>query len=473
MNIPILSVISNYIKENNTCFHMPGHKMGRGISRELLKDIEKLDVTEIPGLDNLHFPKGAIFDAQGLAAKAFGSDNTFFLVNGSTCGIHAMIMSTCKRGDKLIVGRDCHASVINGMMLSGVEPVYIKPGVDKDFAISTVVSCEEIKQALEENPDAVGVLLTRPNYYGICFDNEKVADLVHSYGKILAIDEAHGAHLRFCGKLPHSVMDKGADICVQSAHKTLPAFGQGAYLHVKGTRVDVERLKFVLRMLETSSPSYVIMTYLDIARCIMEEQGEKLILRLLESIEALKERIVSSTGLKILDCEDKEYFNDKTRLVINFKNAGITGFEVEKILRFGYNIQVEMADIFNIVCIATVSDDKESIEKLGAALEAIWKNHRKEKVLEEFCIEDINIPLMRYLPHEVFDLDATLIDIKDAVGKVSKALITPYPPGVPIVCPGEIIGGREVKLICEILDKGGNVNGVGEEGRVMVIGGEE
>jgi len=277
LNAPIYSALKDYADENNIPFHMPGHKMGIGFPKNFAKNLPKFDITELPNMDNLHFPDGIIKEAQLLAAHAFNANKTFFLVNGATCGVHAAIMTTCEHGSKIIIGRDCHRSAIEGTILANAIPVYVNTEVDNFFGISTGVEPETLKTALEDNPDASAVFVTRPNYYGICSDIEKIVDITHSFGKILIVDEAHGAHFKFNKKLPISALDAGADICVQSAHKTLPALTQGAYLHIKSDSVDIEKLEFYLRLLETTSPSYIIMASLDMARALMEYSGKQLL----------------------------------------------------------------------------------------------------------------------------------------------------------------------------------------------------
>jgi len=468
-NIPIYNVVKKYIDTNPTAFHMPGHKLGRGIPAEILKNLAAFDVTEIPGTDNLHYPEEAIKEAQDLAAKAFGAKETFFLVNGSTCGIHAAIMTMCKKGDKLIVPRDCHKSVISGMMLAGAEPVYIRPEYMDSFGIPGTVTAESIERALEEHRDAVGVFLTRPNYYGICSDIEKIVSLVHSYGKIVAVDEAHGAHLSFCEKLPVSAMKAGADICIQSAHKTLPAFTQGAYLHVGSDKINIDRLKFFLGMLQTSSPSYIIMMLLDIARAVMEEQGSCLLERLLHNIDLFEEKVRRCAGVRLLKDEIlKEGRHDATRLVINFHNAGITGFEADKILRERFNIQVEMADMKNIVCICTVADSSDDFERLYEGIKTIAPLKQSFNKPQDFK-NDIIVPKRAVNLGEVLSSDTELVSLKDAAGKASWEMITPYPPGIPLVSPGEVITEEIIKIIFNIINNGGKINGIYDNMKVKII----
>ncbi|KNY27166.1 aminotransferase class I/II-fold pyridoxal phosphate-dependent enzyme [Pseudobacteroides cellulosolvens] len=471
---PVLEEIERYISSNPLPFHMPGHKMGKGFKKGYFDRIAAMDLTEIPRLDNLHYPDGVIKEAQDLAARAFGAEHTFFLVNGSTCGIHAIIKSICKPGEKLLVGRDCHKSVINGMMLWGVEPYYINPDFDVGFGIPTVISPQKVREAFEKNHDCKGILLTRPNYYGICSDLESIASIASSYGKILAVDEAHGAHLKFNNALPKCAMELGADVCIQSAHKTLPAFTQGSYLHVKSGKIDVERLKSILGMLQTTSPSYVVMSSLDYSRALMENEGEDLLESLIKNIDWFINSLKAINEFSVLSVNSMgNFLTDRTRLVINVNRIGLTGFEVERILRFDYNIQVEMSDPGNIVCIATVSDAREDFERLFLALADI-----RTRVVKEEKTADIN--LYKYncsmgVPEQVvslgdaFNSRSKKVQLQYAAGMIAKGTITPYPPGIPVVCPGERISKDIVDSLSALLKQGGNVNGIGKHDEIEVI----
>jgi arginine decarboxylase len=449
---------------------MPGHKLGRGIPAEFQLNPTMLDLTEIPGMDDLHFPKEAIRDAQELAAKAFGAQKTYFLVNGSTCGIHASILAVCRPGDKLIVSRDSHKSVITGMMLAGVSPIYIKPHFEKQFEISGIAETDEIEKALRENSDAVGVLITRPNYYGICADLQSIVDITHSYGKIVIVDEAHGAHLHFNKSLPESAMKAGADISIQSAHKTLPAFTQGAYLHINPGRIDLDRLEFYLSSIQTSSPSYIIMTYLDIARAIMEKDGKRLLDTLLESIDWFKDSMRNAEGISVLS--EKLIMMgklDKTRLVINTKNIGKTGFEVERILRQEHNIQVEMSDINNIVCIATVADTKKDFESLSFAVNKLASRFKGLPPLADIMVRDMVIPKQGAALNEIRHGKAFKLKFKESCGRTSMSIITPYPPGIPAICPGEVISQDAIEYVNSIIALGGKVTGLSGDGEISIV----
>ncbi|HHV28364.1 MAG TPA: aminotransferase class V-fold PLP-dependent enzyme [Clostridium sp.] len=474
MNIPIYNALRSYSDSCPTVFHMPGHKLGKGVPLSLLRDLYLMDLTEIPGLDNLYCPNGIIKEAQELAATAFGADKTFFLVNGSTCGIHAAIMSLCNPKDKLIIARDCHKSAVAGMMLSRAVPIYIKPEFNSSFGIPSIVLEKDIEKALIENPDAVGVYITRPNYYGICSDIKSISELVHSYNKVLIVDEAHGAHLKFSKKLPPSSIEYGADICIQSAHKTLPALTQGAYLHVKGNRVDIEKLKFTLSLLGTTSPSYIIMAHLDIARAVMEASGEEDINRLLKEVEMLGSALSESDILRVLSVDNINGGEiDRTRVVINVSSTGKTGFEIEKILRNQYNIQVEMSDLYNVVCITTIADTHEDINRLRSAfLETADRSKNANgqgELPKELQIDAFNIPEQRVEPAAIMHRGFIRRKLYDATGCVSRTMITPYPPGIPVICPGEVISEDIVKYVIKVIEAGGVVNGVSSSLEVDVV----
>ncbi|HHV99723.1 MAG TPA: aminotransferase class I/II-fold pyridoxal phosphate-dependent enzyme [Clostridiaceae bacterium] len=469
-NVPLYRAVRQYSSSNPIPFHMPGHKLGRGIPGEFLENLEMLDVTEINGTDNLHHPEGAIKEAQLLAAEAFGADKTYFLVNGSSCGIMASILTLCKPGDKIIVGRDCHKSVINGIILAGAHPVYVKPEFDNNFGISTVTAPSAIEEALGRHPDAMGVLITRPNYYGICSDIEEVAGIVHHKGKVLVVDEAHGAHLNFSDKLPESSIKLGADVCIQSAHKTLPAFTQGAYLHVRSSDVDLEKLEFNLRILQTTSPSYIIMVMLDMAREIMAKSGERLIDNLLHEIRAFREQVGRLENIEMLSKDNitgGEY--DETRIVLNFKKAGITGFDVDRILRNEYNVQIEMADFYNALCIATVADRKEDFERLYCAVSEIAARFAGNPPLPDNIIKEFETAPLVMNPKEAVLNKGEAVPLDRAVGRICRSIVTPYPPGIPVVCPGEIVTENVVERIYIILKAGGKVNGLESNEEICVV----
>ncbi len=471
LTAPLYEALRKYAASRPVPFHMPGHKLGRGFPAWYRKNLCRLDVTEIPDMDNLHSPTGVIAQAQRLAAEAFKADRTYFLVNGSTVGIHGAIYAACRPGERIAVARDCHKSVVDGIGLAGARPVYIKTLFNLNFGIPSVVDPAEVEKTLDENPDIAAVLITRPNYYGICSDLKAIERIVHSRGKLLIVDEAHGAHLAFSPRLPAPAMEAGADICVQSAHKTLPALTQGAYLHIRGSRVDSERLEYYLDLAQTTSPSFLIMSSLDIAREIMQREGERRLGLLLDSIDRFKKDISALEGLLVLGPADVPKGElDAARLVINVRGLGMAGFEAEGLLRSEYKIQVEMSDLFNIVCISTVSDSPAFLRRLAGALKELARDSHPGEGLPPVDLEELPLPEMAMAPGELTKLKTEKVELKKAVGRISAGMLIPYPPGIPVIFPGEVISGPVVDHILRIVALGGKVNGLdgGIEVRVVV-----
>lgn len=468
--IPVFNMLKSYESENTVPFHMPGHKMGNGL-KSLISNINlKWDITEINGSDNLQQPDGVIMQAERLAAEAYDAKRTFFLVNGASSGIIAMILSALKPGEKLLIPRNCHKSVINAAMIGRIKPVYIMPEYDNKHDMFTGLSTEKILKAVDNDKDIKAVLITYPNYYGMCCDICEISDELHKRGKLLLADEAHGAHFIFSRLLPVSCSEAGADIWVDSAHKTLPSLTQSAFLSIgKNSRIDDGKVQRFINMIQTTSPSYLLMMSLDMSRYIMANYGEKSIEKVLNAAEIFRNEI-NSTG--ILYCFGNEWtgtpgvrYFDGTRIVIDIRNTGHTGYEIDRILRKEYHIQVEMADLYHIVCIVTVSDDLRNLKILRDSL---------MDIVEKSCLNDngiksddnlLNMSYTDFIseyamkPSDVFDYDTIDIDIRKSAGKISYSSIGLYPPGIPLVNPGEKISKKTVDYIKYMESNGAEVFG--------------
>ncbi len=461
--IPILEMLQQYQQEQVVPFHMPGHKGGKGFAPMWQDSHLKWDITEFNGSDNLHDPQGVIQEAQELAAQAFGAQKTFFLVNGASIGIMAMLLSVVRPGQRVIIPRNCHKSVMSAVILGGMVPVYVQPQVDEEHLLMTGVTADSIEEALERYPDAAAVLVTYPNYYGMGGDMEAIARMVHRRGKILLVDEAHGAHLPFSDKLPPSSGELGADLWVQSAHKTLPALTQTAYLHMKGDRVPPDRVGMTLQHLHTTSPSYLLMMSLDWARHFMVTWGRTELERIAEAADRLRHRInreghlygfgpewVGKPGVHVMD---------PTRLVVDVRKTGFTGYDIERILRREYHIQVEMADWYHLVFIITAADDRENLQNLERALLDLPRSHRRAGEME------IKVPLFStegkggIPPGEVALHRVEEVDLEDAGGRISAGTIGVYPPGIPLFYPGEIITEEGICYLREVHQAGGRIFG--------------
>lgn len=460
MQMPIINSLQKIIKDSTISFHMPGHKKGEIYDKleytNIVSNMYKLDTTEIPGTDNLHNPESSIKESQELAAKVFNSDYSFYLVNGSTGGIQAAIMSICNPKEKILVNRDCHQSVINGCILGDIEPVYIKPTIDDNTGINKGYKLKDVKEIIENDKDIKAVLLTYPSYFGITYNLKEICDYVHSKNKIIIIDEAHGAHFGLSDKLPNTALDEGADIVIQSIHKTLPSFTQSSIIHIKGNRVDKNRLQAMLRLNQSSSPSYILMSSLELAISIYKNNGKELMEELAESIKNVKNIIKSLENIDVYDSDDI------TKIYILTHNLGMTGYELEEILRNEYNIQVEISNYYGVLLIATIGNNKNDFNLLTDALKHINQNNKKEYKLDSMEYP-INIPSKILSPRQAFYEKTVSVPIKESIGKVCGEYIIPYPPGISLVSPGEEITSEVIDYITKCKGLGMNISGVKDQ----------
>ena len=454
----ILDELMKNNKNNLISFHVPGHKNGKIYDllgyKDLLESIYKMDTTEIIGTDNLHSPEGIIKKSQEKASRVFKSDKTYFLVNGTTCGIQASIMSICNDNDKILVNRDCHHSVINACILGNINPVYIVYKLDNDYFILEGVLEEDVIKSIDENLDAKALVLTYPTYYGATYDLEKICEYAHKKNMVVIVDEAHGAHLGLSEKLPKTALEQGADIVIQSTHKTLPSFTQSSMLHIKGGKVDSSKISEILRIIETSSPSYLLMSSLEIATEIYEKYGRDLMDKLLENIDNFIKDISKNDFVKVYNKFDK------TKIFISLKKLGITGYELEKILRKN-NIQVELSNYYGVLLICTISNYYDDFESIKNAINNIITD-KKDKYFEE--LRTINypkiIPKKILNPREAFYKNKKSVKIYDSIGQISGEYIIPYPPGVSILSPGEIITKEIIDYILYLKEM--NISGISD-----------
>lgn len=454
----ILDELMKNNKNNLISFHVPGHKNGKIYDllgyKDLLESIYKMDTTEIIGTDNLHSPEGIIKKSQEKASRVFKSDKTYFLVNGTTCGIQASIMSICNDNDKILVNRDCHHSVINACILGNINPVYIDYKLDNDYFILEGVLEEDVIKSIDENLDAKALVLTYPTYYGATYDLEKICEYAHKKNMVVIVDEAHGAHLGLSEKLPKTALEQGADIVIQSTHKTLPSFTQSSMLHIKGGKVDSSKISEILRIIETSSPSYLLMSSLEIATEIYEKYGRDLMDKLLENIDNFIKDISKNDFVKVYNKFDK------TKIFISLKKLGITGYELEKILRKN-NIQVELSNYYGVLLICTISNYYDDFESIKNDINNIITD-KKDKYFEE--LRTINypkiIPKKILNPREAFYKNKKSVKIYDSIGQISGEYIIPYPPGVSILSPGEIITKEIIDYILYLKEM--NISGISD-----------
>jgi lysine decarboxylase len=440
-------------KENLISFHMPGHKNNKDFFKTYLDgvDLVDIDLTEIPGTDNLHNPVDIIKESQEKLKNCYKSLKSYFLVNGSTSGILSMVFATTTRNDKILINRNAHKSVMNAVLLNELEPIYIVPEIDKINGVILGINIKKLEEILINDKDIKVVLLTYPTYDGICFDIKKACEIVKKYNRLLIIDEAHGSHFITSEKFPVSSVECGADIIVQSAHKNLPAFTQGAYLHINNINL-IESVERYLSIFQTSSPSYLIMSSLDIAIDFIikesKEKAEELINNINDFYKKIKISNYRLVNLGILDNKSVVDY-DISKILISPLDIGLTGKELEIILRKEYKIQLEYSTYNYALFIATMFNTKDDFNQLLSSLLDIEKKYQKIKISskESLILENISI---KYKPSLVDNYSYEVINIKNASNRISYESIIPYPPGIPLINPGEIITKEAIEKIISI-----------------------
>ena len=479
----LLERLTEYVGSDAYPFHMPGHKRREipdGIPGGFL-DPYGIDITEIDGFDNLHHAEGILKDAMETVAAIYGADRSWYLVNGSTCGILSAVFAATENGGKILTARNCHKAVYHAICLNRLEAEYLYPEEITEFRINGGIRAEDVRKALEKdamrcagNSGDVGgkitkiqaVLITSPTYEGVVSDIRAIADAVHEYGIPLIVDEAHGAHLEYadqCHSFPKSALEYGADIVIQSLHKTLPCFTQTAILHVKGKLVDQDRVSRYLSMFQTSSPSYLFMAGME--RCIwyMDGDGRNEMVRYEERLEHFMERM---EGLQVLEILDREICGkyrtvvgwDPSKIVVSTMRAEeFHGEELAETLRRKYHLEMEMTAPEYVIAMTSLMDTEEGFERLGTALLEIdgvlrrrMESGRKEKAASETpegLESKLSHPVRRMLICEAMDADTERTAFQDTVGKVSAEFVYLYPPGIPIIAPGEVFTDAIVEKI--------------------------
>ncbi|MCY6485213.1 aminotransferase class I/II-fold pyridoxal phosphate-dependent enzyme [Clostridium aestuarii] len=449
---PLFDALKEYNKKNIVPFDVPGHKHGVGIP-ELTEFIGskalEIDVNSMKCLDNISNPIGVIKESEELMAGAYSSDYAFFLVNGTSSGVQAMIMSACSTGDKIIMPRNAHKSAINGLILSGAVPVYVQPEINDRLGIAMGVSVENMKKAIAENTDAKAVFLINPTYYGAVSNIKEIIKLAHRYGITVLVDEAHGAHFSFHNEFPQEAMELGADMAAVSLHKTGGSLTQSSVLLLNEGLIDRNTVKTVLNLTQTTSASYLLMGSLDIARKMLATKGYKMFSKILDTTREARCEINKINGLyafgKELVGNPGVFDFDETKLGVNVTGLGITGFKAYDILRDEYHIQVELGDVYNILAIVSVGDSEKSLSVLIDALKDISLKYRGSKM--NFGNVTLENPEIIVSPRNAFYARKRIIDLDESVGEISGESIMAYPPGIPIVTPGEKISKEIINYI--------------------------
>ncbi len=475
---PLFEALIRYADSGTVPFDVPGHKMG-GANTPFLDAIGaqalKMDVNSMAELDLLSHPKSVIKEAQELAAQCFGADYAFFLVNGTTSGIHAMILAVCRPGETLLVPRNCHKSVIDGMILSGVSPVFMEPEVDDHFGISHGISVQTAAKALEKYPETKAMLLTYPTYFGSMTDLTAICRLAHEAGVLVLVDAAHGAHLRFMNSMVDPVA-AGADLVTVSMHKTGGSLTQSSLLLLQGERIPFEKVRKVTGMLQSTSASYLLMSSLDAARRELALHGSSGYERLQPIVDDAIEAIEEGGNYEVLKGSHVYgqfgQSHDWTKLVIRVNGLGLSGFDVYSLLKQRYGIQMELAEGYVVMAVITPADTEQSIARLVAALRDIERTKKTAYVLHSSWTVASAVPELVMTPREAFYGDQETIPIVEAAGRISADTLMIYPPGIPLVLPGERMTDEVIQQYNYYEQAAGAVlSGTKQPGSVTVVKG--
>ncbi|MEG0378065.1 MAG: aminotransferase class V-fold PLP-dependent enzyme [Eubacterium sp.] len=445
-------------------FHMPGHK-GRSVNG--VKDWTALDYTEVPGADNLHAPETIILEAQQKLASIYGSGESSILVGGTTAGIQCAIMGACGEGESLLVPVNCHRSVYAGLALGRINGVYFEPEYDSEMGFGKSIDPERVEELIKMHPEVRGLIMVNPTYYGTTSDLEKIAEILHRSDKILMVDEAHGAHLRFCEGLPVDGVTAGADVVIQSTHKLLGSFTQSALLHMQGDRIDRRRVKKFLSLLQSSSPSYPLMMSVENAVDQAAEVGG----RIFGEIAGKWDRRVAENNPR--DCitlyspKDSGSY-DKSKWLFWVKND--RGVAVEKQLLGEFNIQCELSAKNHVLAMTGIGTEMADLDRLIAAIGELNRRYGQCPGSKVLSAPGGFTYLEKYpLWQALYNMEAETILLEEAVGKAAADFIIPYPPGIPALLPGSLITEETITRLTALRENGEVVMGLGENGEVAVV----
>ncbi|WP_274309330.1 aminotransferase class I/II-fold pyridoxal phosphate-dependent enzyme [Solibacillus daqui] len=467
LETPLFDALLKHRNRHPIQFHIPGHKKGQGMDpayREFVGDnVLSIDLINIAPLDDLHAPKGVIQQAQELAAEAFGADHTFFSVQGTSGAIMTMILTVVGPGDKIIVPRNVHKSIMSAIVFAGAIPIFIHPEVDTELGISHGISPESVERALTTYPDVKAVLVINPTYFGFVADLKRIVDIVHGHNIPVIVDEAHGVHIKFHDELPLSAMQVGADMAATSVHKLGGSMTGSSVLNVKEGLVSVKRAQSVFSMLTTTSTSYPLLASLDTARRQLAVNGYDL---LDEAIRLAKDARKRINTIPHIHCVGREKLGtsatfdmDPLKLLISVKDLGITGHIAEEWLRQNANLEVELSDLYNILCLITIGDTKKEINLLVNALSRMSQAFDSEATITETNVKIPEIPALAMTPRDAFYAQTESIPLAQADGYICAEFIMVYPPGIPLFIPGEIITQSTIDFIQMNIEAGLPVQG--------------
>jgi arginine/lysine/ornithine decarboxylase len=460
---PLYEALEKFRKQRVVPFDVPGHKRGRGNS-ELTDFLGQrcmdVDVNSMKPLDNLSHPVSVIREAEELAADAFGAANAFFMVGGTTSSVQTMVFTSVKRGEKIIMPRNVHKSAINALILCGAVPVYIDPKVDVKLGIPLGMELADVQKAIDENPDAKAILINNPSYYGICSNLKAIVEMAHKNGMLALVDEAHGTHLSFHEDLPMSGMEAGADMSAVSMHKSGGSLTQSSLL-LTGANVDPGYVQNIINLTQSTSASYLLLASLDISRRNLAMRGHGSFENVARMAQYARDEINEIGGYYAFGAELKNggtiYDFDVTKLVVNTRGIGLTGIEVYDLLRDEYDIQMEFGELSNVLAYISIGDRLQEIERLAGALEDIKRLYAKPET--EIESAEYVSPNVKATPQEAFYAEKVSLPIHETIGRISGESVMCYPPGIPIVSPGELITAELLDYIDNAIERGCSMQG--------------
>ena len=460
---PIHEALEKFRKKRVVPFDVPGHKRGRG-NKELKDFLGEtcvgIDVNSMKPLDNLCHPVSVIKEAEQLAAEAFGAAHAFLMVGGTTSAVQSMVLAVCKRGDKIILPRNVHRSVINAMVLCGAVPVYVNPDVDQKLGIALGMKVSQVEEAIKENPDAVAIFVNNPTYYGICSDIRSIVKLAHDNDMYVLADEAHGTHFYFGDNLPIDAISAGADMAAVSMHKSGGSLTQSSILLI-GKEMHEGYVRQIINLTQTTSASYLLLSSLDISRRNLALRGKEIFAQVMDLAEYARKEISNIGGYYAYSSDminhDSIYDFDKTKLSIYTLDIGLAGIEVYDKLRDEYDIQIEFGDMGNILAYLSIGDRKQDIERLASSLAEIKRLNSRGK--EGLMSHEYISPELAVSPQAAFYADKEQLDLQETSGRICSEFLMCYPPGIPILAPGEMITDRILDYIIYAKEKGCSITG--------------
>ncbi len=465
---PIYEALEEFRKNRIVPFDVPGHKRGRG-NPELVELLGQqcvgIDVNSMKPLDNLCHPVSVIREAEEMAAEAFGAAYAFLMVGGTTSSVQSMILSVCKKGDKIILPRNVHRSVINALVLCGAIPIYVNPDMDVRLGIALGMKLSQLERTMRENPDAVAVLVNNPTYYGICSDLKSIVKLAHAHGMKVLADEAHGTHFYFGADMPISAMSAGADMAAVSMHKSGGSLTQSSFL-LTGPKVSPGHVRQIINLTQTTSASYLLLASLDISRRNLALRGKSEFEKVVKLAEYAREEINRIGGYYAYHSElingDSIFDFDKTKLTVNTLGIGRAGIEVYDLLRDEYDIQMELGDIANVLAYISIGDRERDMERLIGALEEIKRKYSQDNggMFTQEYIE----PKVAVSPQNAFYAEKESLPLSETRGRICSEFVMCYPPGIPILAPGEEITAEILEYILYAKEKGCSMTGPEDAG---------